>query len=66
MTSAGERSTKRSEASTSRPLVFGHIQSLGGRLAGLLALGSGSLTAVERCSGHPQRSARRRDADVRC
>ena len=38
----------------------------GGRRTGLLMPGSGPLTTVEGSPWHPQRSARRRHADLRC
>ena len=47
-------------------LTFRFPKCPGGLAAGLLAPGSGPLTPIEGRPGHTQRSARRRDADVRC
>ena len=67
-TSAGARSTKRGQASTSRTCSRSDSHSArAGRLGrGLLVPGSRPLTTVEGCPRHPQRLARRRHADLHC
>ena len=46
-------------------LALGFVESPGWALRGLLVPGSGLTVPVERGMRHPQRSARRRDADLR-